>query len=315
MFGFAVMCCIWLWWIQPSSGEPCAYDVHLIENNTGLYITWTTLGLNCGDTWLRIDSVGDIALKSSPMLVQQGSHPHVICRSTSCDTVNDITVIQVTTTTTTRLTTSEPLTQTPVDSGEVEETPTSLVTISVVCSVVVLAILVGVLVVFVVKRRRTHHRKEVVPLVNRERTLRREDIEHRVNLDEHENEDGNYAEIGAVSHLQSDMNTAMVHPQDPEDRPVVGDMYAVVQKPTKTAKNNVVDDPRSMYAQVQKPSAAEKRLKLQEDDNKPNQEVSRHENKDGLLYMDVDFSDTPKHSAQPLSIPQSDCEYADVEHT
>ncbi|XP_021347451.1 uncharacterized protein LOC110446569 isoform X2 [Mizuhopecten yessoensis] len=339
MFRDTVLWCIaivTIVWITLTSGEPCAHDVRLIQNQTGYYVTWSRLG-DCGDSWIRTDKNADSVLVSSPMLIQLGSNPRVICRNKTCEVTNINVTTATSTVWTTRPTTSDRLvttssrnvptsnTVTPAPRGPVNEFPTLLVAVSV-CSIVVLTVVV-ILVVFLVKTRRTQPDKTAAPVVNSTRSLRREDIQHMVSTDEPGIEEGTYTEIGAVSHPPRDLYAVVVKKQDIADTSAVEDAYAVVQKPPKESGHTA--DPGSMYAEVQKPSNgkrspiqkpsnAAKQPMLQEDTNGPNQDGSRHKNKDGLIYLDVDFSQTPdqKEGGHPLlDCPQRDCDYAEVQHT
>lgn len=334
--------------IDTSSAEPCAHNVEIKTNGTGNYVTWSLLGSGCGpDFWFRSGSPAfDTELTSSPMLVTiRETSSSIICRNRDCTYVGNLKVPKVTTTASTtlprtqtsivttnvstkRTTTSEPLgntNDTPASRGTEGDSSTVVLAVAVVCSVVVLGLVV-VLIVCVVKRRRTHHKPETVPAVNNGRTLRREDINHIVHVDGPENEDGTYSEIGAVSNRPNGTRQIADRPDHRQEPAAVGDMYAIVQKPKKDVQNHggddlandVTVDPASMYAQVQKPTKAAQPLVPQEHEHHQNQEASRKQNKDGLIYLDVEFSNSSEQnqSEEPLLNRQQDgCEYAEVVHS
>lgn len=318
--------------INTSSAEPCAHNVEIKTNGTENYVTWSRLGSGCGPGfWFRSGSSAfDTELTSSPMLVTiRETSSIIICRNRDCTYVKNLKVPKVTTNVSTkRTTTSEPLgntNDTPASRGTEGDSSTVVLAVAVVCSVVVLGLVV-VLIVCVVKRRRTHHKPETVPAVNNGRTLRREDINHIVHVDGPENEDGTYSEIGAVSNRPNGTRQIAARPDHRQEPAAVGDMYAIVQKPKKDVQkhggddlaNDVTVDPASMYAQVQKPTKAAQPLVPQEHEHHQNQEASRKQNKDGLIYLDVEFSNSSEQnqSEEPLLNRQQDgCEYAEVVHS
>ncbi|XP_069120680.1 uncharacterized protein [Argopecten irradians] len=336
MFRITSICFIGVLWISfinnssGDSGEPCAQNVEIKKNGTGHYLTWSDFGEGCGPRfWFRSGrAYYDAPLTPSPMLITIRGASSLIC-SGDCASVRNLNVSKVITSVSTkRTTTSEPLgntNDTPASRGTEGDSSTVVVAVAAICSVVVLGLVV-VLIVCVVKRRRPHHKPETVPAVNNGRTLRREDINHIVHVDGPENEDGTYSEIGAVSNRPNGTRQIAARPDHRQEPAAVGDMYAIVQKPKKDVQNHgdddlandVTVDPASMYAQVQKPTKAAQPLVPQEHEHHQNQEASRKQNKDGLIYLDVEFSNSSEQnqSEEPLLNSQQDgCEYAEVAHS
>ncbi|XP_060081989.1 uncharacterized protein LOC132561280 [Ylistrum balloti] len=304
--------------INLSSGEPCAHDVNVFQNMSGYYAVWSKIGRGCGDLWFRIGDQSDTPLRSSPTLIELGNNPRIICRN--CNIVNiDIDTTTVATTTFTNTASAiKPTTQlnvfvTKEGRRAEDEFPILAVVVSASGLVVVLFV---ILIVCGMRRRRNHSGKAKEGVLDSTRTLRREDIEHRVNVDETDKEDGTYADINEAN-LSPSVDTSVVP----------GDMYAVVHKPEKAGPAAVGEDlavgeelaadPGSMYAQVQKSSDGKQSLILPAEASRPSPQVSRYENKDGLIYLDVEINNTTCQKnidKQLLNESQSGCQYAEVRH-